>query len=263
MGYYRVRQIYPWLHSIFDPLEEAFCYLAVGDERAVLVDSGNGIGNLTETVAGITEKPVELILAHGHSDHAGGAFQFGEAWLHEADFGLCGKHTSAKARGRDLDYNPETQSLLPEGFDREAYLNAGTGTLKPLEPGRVFDLGGLHLEVIPMGGHTAGSVGLLAREHRILLDSDSANAHVWLFLRESLSIKEYLAMLERVAELDFDFYFSGHYDKPRPVSDFARFIRVARNATPEKAVPFPVFPEFGGMLYREGGAELIFSKDKL
>jgi len=229
----------------------------------MLVDSGNGIGNLPETVAGITDKPVTLVLAHGHSDHAGGAFQFDEAWLHEADFALCGKHTSAKARGRELERQPEIRALLPEDFDRETYLNAGSGRLRVLEPDRVFDLGGLHMETIAMGGHTAGSVGLLAKEHRILLDSDAANSHVWLFLRESLSIREYLAMLERVSELDFDFYLSGHHDRPRPRSDFARFIQVARNASPEKAKPFPVFAEFGGLLYRERGAELVFSKDKL
>jgi len=254
---YVVREIHPWLYSMCDP-DGAFCYLAVGDERALLFDTTHGVGSLPDAIRGITDKPVEVVLGHGHLDHVGGAYQFDEVWLHEADFDLCHKHASMKARGRGVD-----EKTLPKDFDRDAYLNAGAGNLKKMDVGQVFDLGGLHMEVVGMEGHTAGSVGLLALEHRVLLDSDSANAHVWMFLRESLPLDRYVAMLERVIRLDFDVFFTGHSDEPRPKSDFQKFIAVARNASVEKARPYPILPDFGGYLYKEDDAAVVFHPDKM
>jgi len=263
MGYYAIREIYPWLYSIRDPQDSAYCYLAVGGERALLFDTAHGIGNLPDAVREVTNKPVTVALGHGHLDHVGGACQFGEAWLHEADFDLCRRHASEKARSRLLDRFVSDGHALPEGFERDAYICAGAGSLKKMEPGQIFDLGGLRMEAVGMEGHTAGSVGLLALERRVLLNSDSANAHVWMFLRESLSISQYVAMLERVIQLDFDVFFIGHCDGPKPKSDFEKYINAARNASAEKSRPYPVLPEFGGQLYEENGAAIIFHKDKL
>jgi len=257
---YLVKKIYPWLYSVRAPFDNACCYLAVGTERALLFDTAYGIGSLPDAIATVTDKPLTVVLGHGHLDHSGGAYQFDEVWLHGDDFDLCRKHTSEKARGRGLD-GFDSSGL--EGLDRDAYIKAGTGNLRKMEAGLVFDLGGLHMEVVGMEGHTAGSVGMLAREHRVLLDSDSANSHIWMFLRESLPLSQYMAMLERVMRLDFDTYFVGHSDEPKPKSDFAKFINVARNASMEKATPYPVLPAFNGFLYGEDGVEIIFHQDKL
>jgi len=263
-GYYDVKEIYPWLYSIWDPLGDVYCYLAVGNEKALLYDSTHGIGSLPDAIKTITDKDVITVISHGHIDHSGGAYQFDSVWLPPADFVLCGKHTSAKGRKRNvLERLGSIGRPLPAGFDPVSYELAGAGNLMPLEPNRVFDLGGLTMEVVNMAGHTTGSVGLLAREHRVLLDSDAANAHVWLFLRESLSMREYIAMLKRVSELGFDNFLIGHSNEPKPKSDFAKYIKAASNATIEKARRFPIFPEFGGYLYREDGAEIVFSQDKL
>jgi len=259
---YTVKEIYPWLYSVCDPYN-AYCYLAVGSEAALLFDTAHGIGSLPDTIMEVTNKPVVVVLGHGHLDHVNGAYQFDEAWLHEADFDVCRKHASEKSRRRCLDGFASSGKSLPESFDQDAYLMAGTGKLKKMEHGQVFDLGGLHMEVIGMEGHTAGSVGLLAREHRVLLDSDSASAHEWMFLRESLPLSRYIAMLERVIQLDFDTFFIGHSDEPKPKSDFLKYINVARNASMEKSTPYPVFPEFGGRFYEEDGVGIVFHEEKL
>ena len=264
MGYYDVKEIYPWLYSIWDPLGDAYCYLAVGNEKALLYDSTHGIGSFPDAIKTITDKDVITVISHGHIDHCGGAYQFDSVWLSPADFVLCGKHASAKGRRRNaLERLGTIGRPLPAGFDPDSYEAAGTGNLIPLEPNRVFDLGGLTMETVNMEGHTAGSVGLLARERRVLLDSDSANAHVWLFLRESLSMREYIAMLKRVYELDFDNFLIGHSNEPKPKSDFAKYIKAAGNATIEKSRRFPIYQELGGYLYMEDGAEIVFSREKL
>jgi|GEM_PF-2812013 len=37
MGFYTVKNIYPWLYSIYDPLG-SYCYLVVGNDEALLFD---------------------------------------------------------------------------------------------------------------------------------------------------------------------------------------------------------------------------------
>ncbi len=143
MGYYKVNQIYPWLYSIKDP-QNVFCYLAVGNESALLFDTVYGIGNLPKTIRTITDKPVCVVLGHGHLDHANGACQFEEAWVHEADFEVCRRDTSEEIRRETLRQLKEWGSALPEDFAPEVYVKGGTGNLKKLPVGKVFDLGGLH-----------------------------------------------------------------------------------------------------------------------
>lgn len=259
MNYYSLKQIYPWLYSIKDP-DNVFCYLVVGDESALLYDTAFGTACLHDVIREVTDKPVVVVLGHGHVDHANGACQFDEAWLHENDFKLCKLHTSEAYR-RDYAVNA---SPLPEGFDAEAYIKAGNKlNLKKLEIGQIFDLGGLHMEVVAMEGHTAGSVGLLAQEQRVLLTSDAANPHIWMFLKESLPVAQYISMLERVKELNFDTFFIGHSDQPLPKSEIDKFIRVARNASVEKSTPYSQLPELKGFLYQEGETGIVFSEEKL
>ncbi|MDR0473530.1 MAG: MBL fold metallo-hydrolase [Treponema sp.] len=263
MAYYTTKQINSWLYSIYDPLG-VYCYLATGNDSALLFDTAHGIGSLPDLIREITDKPLTVVVSHGHIDHSSGAYQFDEAWMNEGDFDLTRMHTSEEFRERFVvDVLAEKKLALPDGFIKESFIKAGTGNLKNLNIGRVFDLGGLQLEVVAMEGHTHGSVGLLSREQRILLDSDAANSHIWMFLDESLPVSSYIAMLERTMKLDFDTFFVGHSDSPLPKTDFEKYIAVARNASMEKAKPYAIFPELKGFLYQEDRIGIVFSEAKL
>ncbi len=233
VDFYTTNEIYPWLYSINDTENEVFCYLLIGNERALLFDTTYGYGSLERIVKQITELPVTVVLGHGHTDHAGGAAQFysqSDIWLHESDFNL-------------YRYNNHEQEM---------------GLLKKINIGQVFELGGLTVEVVGMEGHTAGSIGILVKEHRILLTSDSANPTIWLFLNESLPVDLYIKMLERTILLDFDTFFIGHSDEPMYKSDFQSFINAARNATFENSEPYHYQSVF---IYEEDGASVLFRGD--
>ena len=60
-------------------------YIIEGDDKAVLIDAGTHIPGLDKIVAGITDKPVTLLLTHVHGDHAGAVGCFDEVWLNPAD----------------------------------------------------------------------------------------------------------------------------------------------------------------------------------
>jgi len=259
-GYYQVRKVNSWLFSIYDP-DSVYCYLLVGEERAILYDTVYGIGYLPGVVSKLTDKPVTVVVSHGHADHVNGAYQFNEAWLYEKDFELA--QTAATYRTYILEGLAEDGQVLPIGFDPDYYINAGAGNFKNLEIGQIFDLGGMTVEVIAAEGHTAGSIGLLVREHRVYLNSDSANFNTWMFLPESLSMKEYIAMLERTIQLEFDTFFIGHSDAPMTKDDYRKILNVARNATLEKALPYGQRQHLNPVVYQEDNVAVIFSAEKM
>lgn len=55
-----------------------FLYLVEGKDRACLIDTGDGYGDLGSYIRQLTDKPVFVILTHGHMDHASGACFFND-----------------------------------------------------------------------------------------------------------------------------------------------------------------------------------------
>ncbi len=51
---------------------ECCIWLVEGREKALLVDTGLGLGDLRGEVEALTDKPVVVVNTHGHGDHSGG-----------------------------------------------------------------------------------------------------------------------------------------------------------------------------------------------
>lgn len=71
-----------------DEFDCASIFLFVGTERALLLDTGIGIGDLKGLVEEITDKPYDVVLTHGHRDHTGGAGWFDTVYLNRKDYEL-------------------------------------------------------------------------------------------------------------------------------------------------------------------------------
>ena len=273
--YFSVKRHEEGLYSIKDRMN-VFCWLLVGENAALLLDTGYGIGDLPGTVRGVADKPLTVVLSHGHADHALGACQFERVLLHPADFALCAEHCGIKWRQKAVDTikaSGEKIGLSTNDFDAEAYLQKGTGQLLPLGEDAVFDLGGITARVIPMPGHTPGSVGLLIPEYKALLTGDAANRATFMFLPESLSMAEYLGMLRKTAALGFATHYVGHQDTAYPKKWFGKYIKVAENAMAGKGKPMqiPGFTEYvdtmvssvGGPILSPAFCAVAYTKEKL
>ena len=186
-------QIRPNVHLI-DDAGDSTCYLITGSECALLVDSVNGYEDLKAITKTLTDLPVIVVNTHGHGDHIYGNVYFEEAWLHPADFAL---YDQFFGYAKDI---MEQNNLKP-------------CPVKALEIGQIFDLGGVQLEVVDLSGHTAGSIGLLDKDARIIYTGDGLNTHLWMQLDHSLPIS---SMLETFRKLkaehgqDFDYVAHGH-----------------------------------------------------
>lgn len=148
-------------------------YLLIGKNKALLIDTGTGSGNLKGLVDSLVNLPYDVVLTHSHVDHAGGIGQFPRIWVHRSDIEsacsitlqnriqyikkmiMCGA-----VNERSINLQSLTESRLP-------------GEINPLNDGNVIDLGGRHLEVIWTPGHTEGSICFLDWENRILFSGDT------------------------------------------------------------------------------------------
>ena len=161
-----------------------FAYIATGSERSAVIDTGFGLGPFREYCEEIIgNKPYELILTHGHFDHSGGASQFDKVWMHPDDLQLAQRHTDRKMRSGFLardGWKFEWEDLAGEKLS--GYL--------PLEYRQRFDLGNEILEIVNLGGHTPGSIGILFINERILLAGDACCSFTLLFGgKDSLNVK--------------------------------------------------------------------------
>ena len=65
--------------------EETHCYLLNGSQRSLLIDTGLGIGNISEAAAKLTDKPVTAVATHIHWDHIGGHKYYPDFYAYEAE----------------------------------------------------------------------------------------------------------------------------------------------------------------------------------
>ena len=129
MSYYKVKEVGDGVYRLVSA-EAVFSELIVGDKKALLIDTGWGLGPLAETVKEITDKPLIVVNFHGHVDHVCGNNQFeGDIYIHPRDMELVKAHGSRIMKEYILAQSGGDDSkLLPQGFDKEAYLKHGNIT---------------------------------------------------------------------------------------------------------------------------------------
>ncbi|NHC43203.1 MBL fold metallo-hydrolase [Bacillus sp. MM2020_1] len=203
--YFKSEKISDSVTRIFGPAGELM-YLIEGNERAALIDTGTGVGDLRTFVENITKKPYFVLLTHGHVDHAMGAPAFDEVYMNPAEREVFESHSDFHVRKGFLEMSMgETYAKVKE----EDYIPVESGErYKSLLPGDIFDLGGIHLEICVGAGHTPGLITILLVEERTLILGDACNYFTFLFDEYSLGVTSYQKNL-----IELDQKTKGRYDK--------------------------------------------------
>ena len=151
--WFEVYKVAPDVFAIYEPhqFEETISYLILGRERAVLFDTGMGIGDLKAVTTKLTTLPVIVLNSHTHNDHVGDNWQF------DTVYGMDTEFTRQNAKGSKADAQAEIApgeicGALPAGFDRAAYATRPWHVTKWLHDGDSIDLGGRTIEVIATAG---------------------------------------------------------------------------------------------------------------
>ncbi|MGN1027165.1 MAG: MBL fold metallo-hydrolase [Faecousia sp.] len=206
------------LYAIFgeniDGKGDAWSYLILGPEKALLIDTNFGLGDLKGLVSRlIGDRELLVANTHPHPDHAGGNAQFGRVHILKED--------APALRGRMGQPLLNEKILNRDGSCR--YVEFDVGDMIPNDPyeiveisdGYVFDLGGgYQVETIRLAGHSKGQAAFLDRQNRILFPGDDIIAmRVGIGGKEPGTVREFRENMGRLAARipEFDSIFPGHF----------------------------------------------------
>ena len=181
-------------------------YLLEGDDKALLIDTGYGLGNLKEVVERMTHKPIIAANTHGHLDHSGGNGFFTEAYMHENAAVDMPREGEAMLDLNTLPHPDYTRHFVGEGD--------------------VIRLGGRDIDVYEISAHSNSSLAFLDKSHRLLFTGDEVE-----------SSQVLLFPLTGDKPSDYDFYgrcmaHKRHMEKLIALEPFFDFVAPGHNGTP-------------------------------
>lgn len=162
-------------------------YVVEGKERAMVIDTGMGIGSLLNSIKTFCSLPLVVVNTHGHPDHAGGNAEFEEVYLHPDDRELYYKMVTRSYRACDI-----RKIFGADGKIYEDSLLDLSENILPVYEGQTFDLGGREIAVYKLEGHTKGSIVLYDSLTQWLFVGDAVSINdTWVYLDYSTSLEQY------------------------------------------------------------------------
>jgi glyoxylase-like metal-dependent hydrolase (beta-lactamase superfamily II) len=229
-NWYEVYCVAPATYAICEPkqFEEVFAFVLLGDDRALLVDTGMGLEPIQPIVRQLTQLPVTVLNTHTHFDHIGGNWEFERV--------LCFDTPQARAQQAGGERELWAEQLQPKYLRGAlpADVNPATHVTCPfafsgfVRDGDVLALGGRAVEVIHAPGHSSDSIALFDRGHRLLLTADTFyEGPIYLNMRDS-SLPDFAHTAHRLAALapDVDWLLPSH-NAPRSSPAFLAALAAA------------------------------------
>ena len=268
--------VFRFAENIFSVYEEnidggsaMWIHLIDGPEKALLVDTGGGIGNLKALVKHlIGDKPLYVANTHEHWDHVQGNYQFEQVYCHTYAVPMM---TERFMNGNVWDRFCDTQGRgLRREFCVEDLVTYRPYALFPCEDGHVFDLGGGYkVEVIYTPGHASGGISFLDPQSRILFtggmhSDNTVISGVNKYYPAECTMEAFLTGLERLKREfydRFDCIFPGHEIVPLDKSYILDEIQACRDVIADHTCYEASWPTASGaMMYRHmvGSAGIRF-----
>lgn len=175
MGHrYRVNKLCDGIWHI-DEVGLGSAYIIHGKSRGLLIDTGTGIDDLRGLVEKFLDVPYDVVLTHGHVDHAGGISQFDEVYINEKDIAMVDSITLQNRESYISSmYFANATDVQPADIIEEMRTNEKCRYI-PIKSGDVFSLGNRAIKVFECPGHTSGSICLCDEVSGLIFSGDSMN----------------------------------------------------------------------------------------
>ena len=243
-----------------DGLIKSRIYLLLGKEKALLIDTGYGMGRLDEAVRAVSKLPLVVVNTHGHFDHVGNNALFDTVHMSEKDREVYRVFRQAEVLDMLYSRYPWQKRRLAHQEIKTVKSKRVTPVLPLPEEGH-FDLGGRIVRFFETPGHSPGSICLYDENNRFLFDGDSAG--VLLNLPLSDSVETYLESVKRInafiASHPVDLIHSGHAPNGRDPKVYKALEKAASDIVNGKISATAL--EAGQ--YTVDGATIKFYKNKI
>lgn len=257
-SWFEVYEVAPATYAMYEPhqSEETISYLIAGEKRAVLFDTGMGIGNLKQVTSELTRLPIVVLNSHTHNDHVGDNWQFDDVYGMDTDF--TRRNASGSRDDAQAEIAPgEICGELPKGFRPDAYVTKPWKITKTIHDGDRIDLGGRSLEVIATPGHTPDAISILDGVHGLLFTGDTYYpARIWLF-RPETDLAAYSKSIRRLAALapKIKIVLGAHNVPVAPPSALSKLVSAFDLMQAGKVTPKPDSP--GRVTYEVNGFRFL------
>jgi glyoxylase-like metal-dependent hydrolase (beta-lactamase superfamily II) len=243
-SWYATREHQPGVWLVAAP-PHVNAFLVAGAERAILIDTGPGIGDIRGAVTALTDLDVAVVNTHYHWDHSGGNSRFDDIAIHELGAEKLQRGPDAaklesyagyahrmldrfgEFRVTDEEFfgflsDETTPRALPDDF--ATWKIPGTIPTRLLKDGDRIDLGGRTLQVLHTPGHTPDSICLFDEENGLLFGGDTYNTGpIYAHLPDS-DIEAFARSTARIAELTdgVAFVYVAHFSRYVEIGAFLR-----------------------------------------
>ena len=175
--------------------EETHCYLLIGSDRALLVDTGLGVCNIYEQVRKLTDKPITAVATHIHWDHNGGHKYFPDFYAHKAELDWLDGGFPLPAQA--VKNMVADRCELPRDFDINKYEIFQGEPSRVLDDGDTIDLGGRTIQALHTPGHSPGHLCFWEAEKGYLFSGDLVYKGTLFANYPSTDPQSYLDSLEK------------------------------------------------------------------
>jgi glyoxylase-like metal-dependent hydrolase (beta-lactamase superfamily II) len=184
--WFRVFEVGAGVFAIDEPWQsqEVNSYLILGEDKALLFDTGMGMDTISLLVKELTNLPIMVLNSHTHPDHIGGNHEFDSVWAMSTTY--TDQHAregfSHEGMRSEIDSADFCAEKLP-GFDSGHYSIMPFQIKRRVADGDTIDLGGRMLRVMSTPGHTPDAIALFDADHGYLWTGDSFYlGPIWLFM---------------------------------------------------------------------------------
>jgi glyoxylase-like metal-dependent hydrolase (beta-lactamase superfamily II) len=153
--------------------EKVHSFLLVGEEEAVLIDTGLGIDSIKRITDQLTELPIKVFTTHVHTDHIGNHREFENIYVHEyeKDWLVNGrKDLSIEEVRKDLIR--DVTISLPKTFNPNEFQLFQGEPAGLLKDGDVIEMGNRRLAIYHTPGHSPGHVSIFDKTNGYLFTGD-------------------------------------------------------------------------------------------